>query len=130
MRYLSGTLHSKTGRKGNKALPFFGVDIRYLMIGCLAASLVYDVDLLNRYPFLTLVPIVLGFIYHLQHVTVKNAVIAFFTPFAPNIIEFVKGDIKKYDILDLSMIGVIMGWSFFHPTSVLEKVLNSVLQGA
>ena len=99
------------------------------MIGCLAVSLVYDVVLLKGHPVLTIFPLGLAFIYHLMHGTVKLAVIAFLIPFALYIVKFVKGDIKKFDLLDLSMIGVIMGWPFCLITSVLAKVLHSVIQG-
>lgn len=104
------------------ALYFYELDLRYVMVVCLGISLIYDIITLRSHPVFTLAPLGLGFIVHLQHGTVKAALAAFFLPFALNLVRFIKRDVALYDLLDLSMIGVIMGWPFGLLATVLAKL--------
>jgi hypothetical protein len=81
----------------------------------------------RSHPVFTLTPLGLGFIVHLQHGTVKAAAVAFFLPFALNLIKFIKRDVALYDLLDLSMIGVIMGWPFGLFTTILAKLTHPLI---
>lgn len=106
---------------------FYDLDLRYVMVVCLGISLIYDIITLRSHPVFTLMPLGLGFIVHLQHGTIKIAAIAFFLPFALNLIRFIKRDVALYDLLDLSMIGVIMGWPFGLLATVLAKLVYAMI---
>ena len=97
------------------------------MVVCLGISLIYDIITLRSHPVFTLMPLGLGLIVHLQHGTLKAAVAAFFLPFALNLIRFIKRDVALYDLLDLSMIGVIMGWPFGLLATVLAKIVYAMI---
>ena len=97
------------------------------MVACLGINLIYDIITLRSHPVFTLMPLGLGFIVHLQHGTVKAALAAFFLPFALNLIRFIKRDVALYDLLDLSMIGVIMGWPFGLLATVLAKLTYAMI---
>jgi hypothetical protein len=110
-------------------LAFYGVDLRYIMMVCLGITVVTDIVALRGHPVFTLIPLGLGFIYHLQHGNLKAAVIAFLLPFPLYIIRFVTGRIKLYDLLDHSMIGVIMGWPFGLVNIIASKLIFALIGG-
>ena len=92
---------------------FYGVDLRYLMMVCLGITVVTDIVALRGHLVFTLIPLGIGFIYHLQHGTFKLAAGAFALPFVFYCIRLVRCQIALYDILEHGMVGVIMGWGYF-----------------
>jgi hypothetical protein len=48
-------------------------------------------------------------IHHFLHGSLKQAAIVFFLPFALHLIKLLRRHIAIYDVLDFSMIGIIMG---------------------
>jgi hypothetical protein len=99
------------------------------MMVCLGVTLVTDLVSLKGHPVFTLIPLGLAAIYHLQHGTVKSAAVAFFLPFPFYILRFVTGRIKLYDLLDHSMIGVIMGWPFGLMNIIISKLIYAIING-
>ena len=97
------------------------------MVACMGINLITDIAALKGHPVFTLFPMIAGFIYHFEHGTLKQATIAFLLPFALNIIKLIRGHIKLYDILDLSMIGVIMGWPFGLVNIIISKILFALI---
>jgi hypothetical protein len=104
-----------------------GLDLRYLMAGCLAATLLYDIFTLKFPPVLTLFPLSAGLVYHSLHGSLKQAAIAFFLPFALYLIKLLKGHIAIYDVLDFSMIGIIMGWPFCLINILISKAFMAII---
>jgi hypothetical protein len=90
----------------------FGLDLRYLMVACLAVTLVTDLIALKGHAAFTIIPLVSGLLYRFIHGTLSDAAIAMAIPFIFNFIRFVTRRLALYDILALGMVGVIMGWPF------------------
>jgi hypothetical protein len=105
-------------------LVLFGFDLTYLMGGCLAASLITDIVDLKGYAVFTLAPLMAGLFYRFLYGTLNEAAIALVIPFIFNFIPFITRRLAPYDILELGMIGVIMGWPFGLATTAAAKVLN------
>ena len=110
-------------------LVFYGVDLRYVMMVCLGMNVVTDIISLRGHPVFTLIPMGFGFICHLQHGSLKAAVVAFFLPFPLYIVRFATGRIKLYDLLEHSMIGVIMGWPFGFVNIIISKLIFALVGG-
>jgi hypothetical protein len=106
----------------------FGLDLRYLMAGCLAVSLVTDIVALKGHPVFTLVPLLAGLFYRFLHGTLNDAAIALAIPFAFNLIRFITRRLALYDILDLGMVGVIMGWPFGLVNTITAKALHAMIR--
>ena len=106
----------------------FGLDLRYLMAGCLAVSHVTDIVTLKGYSVLTAVPLIGGILYHALHGTLNEAAIALAIPFIFNLIRFVTRRLALYDILVLGMVGVIMGWPFGLLTTIASKGLQTLIK--
>jgi hypothetical protein len=104
-----------------------GLDLRYLMAGCLAATLIYNIFTLKFPPVLTLFPLGAGLVYHFIHGSLKQAAIAFFLPFALYLIKLLRRHIAIYDVLDFSMIGIIMGWPFCLVDILISKVFMAII---
>lgn len=105
----------------------FGLDLRYLMAGCLAVSLVTDIVALKGHPVFTIVPLIAGLLYRFLHGTLNDAAIALAIPFIFNLIRFVTRRLALYDILELGMVGVIMGWPFGFIATVASKALHALI---
>jgi hypothetical protein len=99
------------------------------MMACLGMTVITDILFLRGHPVLTLIPLGLGFMYHLQHGNLKAAAVAFFLPFPLYIFRFVTGRIKLYDLLDHSMVGVIMGWPFGLMNIIISKLIFALVGG-
>jgi hypothetical protein len=106
----------------------FGLDLRYLMAGCLAVSLVTDIVALKGHPVFTLVPLLAGLFYRFVHGSLNDAALALAIPFAFNLIRFITRRLALYDILDLGMIGVIMGWPFGLVNTIIAKALHAMIK--
>jgi hypothetical protein len=106
----------------------FGLDLRYLMAGCLAVSLVTDVVTLKGYSVLTIVPLIAGLLSRALHGTMNEAAIALAIPFIFNLIRFVTRRLALYDILVLGMVGVIMGWPFGLVATIASKALQALIK--
>jgi hypothetical protein len=106
----------------------FGLDLRYLMAGCLVISLVTDVVTLKGYSVLTIVPLMAGLLYRALHGTLNDAVIALAIPFIFNLIRFVTRRLALYDILVLGMVGVIMGWPFGLVATIASKAFQALIK--
>jgi hypothetical protein len=106
----------------------FGLDLRYLMAGCLAVSLITDIVSLKGYSVLTIVPLMAGLLYRTLHGTLNEAAIALSIPFIFNLIRFVTRRLALYDILVLGMVGVIMGWPFGLVVTVASKALQALIK--
>jgi hypothetical protein len=104
-----------------------GLDLRYLMAVCLAVTLIYDIFTLKFPPVLTHFPLAAGLIYHFLHGSLKQAAIAFFLPFALYLIKLLRKHIAIYDVLDFSMIGVIMGWPFCLVNILISMAFMTVI---
>ena len=105
----------------------FGLDLRYLMAGCLAVSLVTDIVVLRSHPVFTIVPLIAGLLYRFLHGTLNDAAIALAIPFILNLIRLVTRRLALYDILELGMIGVIMGWPFGFIATAASKALHALI---
>ena len=102
----------------------FGLDLRYLMAGCLAVSLVTDIVALKGYAVFTLAPLIAGLFYCFLYGTLNEAAIALAIPFIFNFIPFITRRLAPYDILELGMIGVIMGWPFGLAATAAAKAVS------
>ena len=105
-----------------------GLDLRYVMAGCLAVSLLTDLIALKGHPVFTIVPILAGLFYRFLHGTLNDAAIALAIPFIFNLIRFVARRLALYDILDLGMVGVIMGWPFGLVSTLAAKALHALIK--
>jgi len=105
----------------------FGLDLRYLLAGCLAVSLVTDIVALKGHPVLTIFPLIAGLLYRFLHGTLNDAAIALAVPFILNLIRFVTRRLALYDILELGMVGVIMGWPFGLIATAASKALHALI---
>jgi hypothetical protein len=76
---------------------------------------------------LTHFPLAAGLIYHFLHGSLKQAAIAFFLPFALYLIKLLRGYIALYDVLDFSIIGIIMGWPFCLVNILISKGFMAVI---
>lgn len=101
----------------------FGIPMQYLTAFCLGVTLIFDVLTLRGLEAFTSLPIALGLVWHYQHGSLKAAAIALALPFALNLVTFVRRRIALFDLLNLGMIGVIMGWPFGLITAVTAKAL-------
>ena len=91
----------------------FGLDLRYLLAGCLAVSLVTDIVALKGHPVLTIFPLIAGLLYRFLHGTLNDAAIALAIPFILNLIRFVTRRLALYDILELGMVASAQGQVLF-----------------
>ena len=105
----------------------FGLDLRYLMAGCLAVTLVTDLIVLKGHPVFTLVPLMAGLLYRFRHGSLNDAAIALAIPFIFNFIRFATRRLALYDIFDLGMVGVIMGWPFGLTATLAAKALQALI---
>jgi hypothetical protein len=106
----------------------FGLDLRYLMAGCLAVSLVTDIVALKGQAVFTLVPLLAGLLFRFLHGTLNDAALALAIPFAFNLIRFITRRLALFDILDLGMVGVIMGWPFGLVNTITAKALHAMVK--
>jgi hypothetical protein len=105
----------------------FGIDLRYLMTGCLVVTLLTDIVTLKGIRVFTIVPLMAGLFYRLLHGTLIDAALALAIPFIFNLILFVTRRLAFYDILELGMVGVIMGWPFGLVATLSAKALQALI---
>jgi hypothetical protein len=98
------------------------------MAGCLAVNLITDIVTLKGFRVFTTIPLLTGLFYHLLHGTLKDAAIALAIPFIFNLIRFVTRRLALYDILELGMVGVIMGWPFGLAATLVTKALHALIR--
>ena len=65
--------------------------------------------------------------YRFLHGTLNDAAIALAIPFIFNLIRFVNRRLALYDILELGMVGVIMGWPFGLIATAASKALHALI---
>jgi len=106
----------------------FGIDLRYLMAGCLAVNLVTDIVTLKGYRLFTLVPLLAGLFHRFLRGTMNDAVLALAIPFTFNLIRFITRRLALYDILELGMVGMIMGWPFGLVATVSAKAIHALIK--